>query len=250
MSDTKTRGGPLMKVPSTLVNAWVGMGNNFGSQTRWSWHCGASLYELDGYELNVNGDIATNIGDRLELSIGPGFYIKREPRQFVTALDGGPSATFDRRYVFSRLDFARISAEIRGSYAITPDLVVELYVEPFAASGEYAAFGELAEAATDRFTSYGNPGDPNGDQTLHRFEVGGAPVSIDNPDFSTRSFTSNLVLRWELLPGSTFFAVWQMNRGAFDPGRQSVAVDDWIDALGDDGEQIFALKFSYWLPID
>jgi hypothetical protein len=71
--------------------------------------------------------------------------------------------------------------------------------------------------------------------------------SYPTPDFSELSFNSNLVLRWEYLPGSTLFLVWSHSREG--EGRL------YRTPLGKDVEQLFSLpmtnaillKISYWI---
>jgi hypothetical protein len=54
---------------------------------------------------------------------------------------------------------------------------------------------------------------------------GVADYTFANPDFNFRQFRSNLVLRWEYVPGSALYVVWSQGRtgylmdGAFDYGR-------------------------------
>ena len=62
----------------------------------------------------------------------------------MTTLDGGGAETFGRRYVFAFIDRSTISSEVRLNYTFKPDLSLEFYGEPFAASGRYYSFGELA----------------------------------------------------------------------------------------------------------
>jgi len=60
-----------------------------------------------------------------------------------------------------------------------------------------------------------------------------------------------VVLRWEWRLGSTFFLIWQQNRGEFNsvttPGIAGPG-GLW-NGLTAPGQNIFALKVSYWLPI-
>jgi hypothetical protein len=109
-------------------------------------------------------------------------------RQYVATLDGGSPATFGKRYVFARVNRATYSSQFRLNYTIKPDLTIDLYAEPFAASGAYSRMGELVAPRTSELRPFVVPG---------------------NRDFNTRSFRSNAVLRWEWRPGSTLFVVWQ-----------------------------------------
>jgi hypothetical protein len=58
-----------------------------------------------------------------------------------------------------------------------------------------------------------------------------------------------MVLRWEWRPGSTFFLVWQQNRSASDDEGRFVRPTNLYDSLTADGENVLAVKFTYWLPM-
>ena len=247
LSDAKTRGGPLMDNENTLLNAWIGMYNNFGASLRWNWHFGYGAYEYNGFFINTNFGISADIGSRLELKLDPGFYTEITPRQYVARRDGGGSETFGSRYIFSELDFSQTSVQIRANYAVTPDLTVELYLEPFVATGSYSKFGELAAAGTGEVDLYGTQITLDSAGRVYSVNDNGDSFTLANPDFTIRSFRSNMVVRWEWLPGSTLFFIWQQNRGGFEPTGSTISPGDWFDALSDDGDNILALKVSWWI---
>ena len=78
---------------------------------------------------------------------------------------------------------------------------------------------------------------------------GGARIALPNRDFDVLSFRANVVLRWEWRPGSTAYVVWQQNRAARDATGRLVRPSYLWDAFTAPGENIVAVKFSYWLPM-
>jgi hypothetical protein len=75
---------------------------------------------------------------------------------------------------------------------------------------------------------------------------GGSDLTVADPDFNTRSFQLNAVLRWEYRPGSTIYAVWTQDRSsvgrtAFDFGADAAAL--W-DAPA---RNVFVVKASWWV---
>ncbi len=57
-----------------------------------------------------------------------------------------------------------------------------------------------------------------------------ADYTFENPDFNFFQFRSNLVLRWEYMPGSQLYLVWAQDRTNFImPGSDSVY--DAMDSL-------------------
>jgi hypothetical protein len=220
------------------------MGNNGGAKIRWYWHAGWGAYEYSGAFLNTYAGITANLGSRLELSANPRFYTESDPRQYIASVDGGGEQTYGRRYIFAELDFTRLSLQLRANYALTPDLTLEFYAEPFVASGSYTEFGELARAGTGDMDLYGDR--ISRVDGRYRITDNGTMFEINDPDFTTRSFRSNLVLRWEYLPGSTLYLVWQQSRGAFRAEGSTPSPGDWIEGLGDEGEDVLAVKVN-WL---
>ena len=138
-----------------------------------------------------------------------------------------------------------------------PDLSLEFYAQPFAASGAYSEFGQLTAAKSRELLKYGKNGisitpatgggftvsDPNG--------VGGTAGTFTIPalDYNIRSVRSNMVLRWEYRPGSTLFLVWQQNREGFENEGSLVRVDDLFGGLSRVGTNFFAVKAYFWIPV-
>jgi hypothetical protein len=167
-------------------------------------------------------------------------------------VNGGRAETFGRRYVFSTIDQSELAAQIRVNYAITPDLTLETYLEPFASSGRFHDFGELPESGSYELRYYGTDGTtisaPDA-QGRRQVTDGASSFTISNPDFNVRSFRSNMVMRWEWRPGSTLFVVW--NRSGSDPSRPGLFAP-WRDlstAFGSDGNHVFMIKMNYWLGL-
>ena len=78
--------------------------------------------------------------------------------------------------------------------------------------------------------------DENGDGT--------ADYSFADPDFNFREFRSNLVIRWEYIPGSALYVVWSQGRTGFLPTGDFSFRD--VDGLfGLHPYDVFLVKFSY-----
>ena len=114
------------------------------------------------------------------------------------------------------------------NYTFKPDLNLDFYGEPFAASGRYESLGQLAEARTRRLLPV-------------------APELLPSEDFLVQSFRSNLVLRWEWRAGSTLYLVWQQDREREETLGTRVSLADMFGSLGRRGDNFFAVKMSLWL---
>ncbi|MGH7557564.1 MAG: DUF5916 domain-containing protein [Gemmatimonadota bacterium] len=252
LDDALTRGGPLMEAPRSRWLA-VGVFSNFNNPTRVGLRSLGRRDELGGWQYRIDPELHLQATDRLGLSLVPRWIRTRDSRQFLLSRDGGPAATFGRRYVFGFIDRSEIAAQIRASYSFSPDLHLELYAEPFASSGRYFGIGELEAPRTNDLVLYGEDGGTtlarDGETGDYTVTAGGETFEIENPDFDVLSFRSNLVMRWEWRPGSTLFLVWQQNRSADEKRGRLVGPDELLDSFGADGENVLAIKFTYWLPL-
>ncbi|NIP79175.1 MAG: hypothetical protein GWM90_08195, partial [Gemmatimonadetes bacterium] len=232
LSDALTRGGPLMARPAeTSFQAEVQ--NSSGSRTRWGIELEVGDDDAGGRYLRVEPSLSLRPGARWELSLDPRWIDWTDPRQYVTSRDDGPAATFGRRYIFAHVDRSEVAARIRLNYTFTPELTLETYLEPFAASGAYHTFGELEAARSRELRVYGEDGTGitrNGDGSV-TVDADGESFTISSRDFNVRSLRSNAVLRWEWRPGSTAYLVWQQDGfGSRDPGEVGPA--ELFDAFG------------------
>ncbi len=73
--------------------------------------------------------------------------------------------------------------------------------------------------------------------------------SISNPDFNFRQFRSNLVVRWEYLPGSTLYLVWSQGRTSSDTNGMFSYGQDMKDLFQIVPHNVFLVKFSYWFSL-
>ncbi len=252
LSDGLTRGGPLMGLGAAW-DAELSLNGNFASNTNWNGGLRYIWDELDGSDIDLWASYLLRSGASWEFSIDPSFSVETNTRQYITSIDDGPASTFGRRYVFGRIDRTTIAAQFRFNYSFTPDLSLELYAEPFVASGEYSNIGELRAAGSRDLKVYGRDGSKlvrRDDDVVYVEEDDGAS-SFPYPapeNFLVQSFRSNLVLRWEWLPGSTLFFVWQQNAFADQEALRAARLKDFFDAVGSEADSFLALKIAYWFP--
>ncbi|MNE48741.1 hypothetical protein D3C80_1432260 [compost metagenome] len=76
---------------------------------------------------------------------------------------------------------------------------------------------------------------------------GTTDYSIYNPDFSFVQFRSNLVIRWEYIPGSEIYLVW--SQGITESGSPDHNLFDGLSSqiLNGKPENTFLLKMTYRL---
>ncbi len=274
ISDSRTRGGPDVGKESGWT-VWWGTDNGFRSTFQYGVDGLAANDELGGYLYNFRIRLSTRVGNRLSLSANPFFQREEQPRQYVATLGDDPieavftaggANTFGQRYVFSRIARSTISMQMRANYFFTPDLSLELYAEPFISNGRFFDNGQTPFERSLDLTQTGTDGtmiidNPSGDGTFQVLDQNGIPIadtdgntSFGSENFTSLSFRSNLVMRWEFFPGSTAFLVWQRNLsgGLTDinaqPGRNA-RFGNMFDSFNGDGSDFFAFKIAYWIPV-
>src|SRR5262249_38986083 len=157
LSDALTRGGPLMGTPQSLS---VTSSFNSRSNVPVTWSVSSTYLrdENKGYSWTARSTLSVRQGARWAASGNPNYIISVDFRQYVTIKSGGPAVTFGSRYIFAYIERSQLSAQLRLNYALTPNLTVEAYAEPFAASGRYYDFGELSAPRSRALRTYGGSG--------------------------------------------------------------------------------------------
>ncbi|MEJ7812447.1 MAG: DUF5916 domain-containing protein [Gemmatimonadaceae bacterium] len=252
LSDDLTRGGPLIGTASGYtVNAQVTSRSNV--PTTWTARTEYFDDEFGGWRWDVSTGISVRPASRWQASVDPTYSRAVDARQYIATRSGGSAVTFGQRYIFSFIERSTLSARFRLNFAFTPNFTVEGYAEPFATSGRFYDFGELPAARSRELRLYGAAGTGT---SITRAEDGSYSVSdgavtftLPALDFDRLSFRSNLVLRWEWLPGSTAFLIWQGSRQRLGAAGELVHPRDLWDAARTAGDNFLVAKVSYWLGV-
>ncbi len=248
-SDNLTRGGPSMGTGASWNAHWE-LWSGTQKKTTWGLWADYNEGETGGWSYWTGGNVTFRPGDRWEVSFGPRWNHSSSSRQYVDTQSGGSAATYGDRYIFSFIERSSLRLQTRLNFAFTPDLTLEWYAEPFAASGRYHDFGELDAARSKDLRFYGTDGTTIEEIERGIYEVtdGSDTFQIEQEDFNILSYRTNLVLRWEWRPGSTLFFVWQQNRAGYDPIGNRVGPSNLFDAVSAQGDNFLAVKLTYWIP--
>jgi hypothetical protein len=156
-----------------------------------------------------------------------------------------------------QIDQKTMGITFRLNYSLTPNLSIQYYGQPFISAGKYKDFKRVTNPRADNFngrfhTFTGNEVSLDTDENEYNFDEnldGTSDYTIENPNFNFRQFRSNMVVRWEYIPGSTLFLVWAQERTGFsDRGDFSVRKD--FDALFNVyPTNVFLVKFNRWFSL-
>ena len=242
-----TRGGPLMGTPRGWNLAML-VDSNRAKRLQTDYVLEYGRNEDGGLNFSASTEWEFQAGSKWGLSVSPQYLRLVDVRQYLTTLAGGPDSTYGSRYVFGRVDRSTYSTQLRANYTFKPDMTLDLYAEPFAASGRYDGIGQLSAARSRFLRLYGTDGTTLTPQTDGSVRVtdGDATFALPNRNFNVLSFRSNLVLRWEWRPGSTLYLVWQQDRAADAFGTTRATIGDMFSSLRARGDNYFVVKTSFW----
>ncbi|WP_430410374.1 DUF5916 domain-containing protein [Kordia sp.] len=247
--NTFLRGGPRWRFSEENFG-YAFFGTDERKKLRTSWGMVYSQAKQNNFQfLEVSGDVTYQPTNALRISIGPQYNSNPNKTQYVTQVD----ASGNTRYILGTIDNQTLSASIRLNYTINPNLSIQYYGQPFVSIGRYKDFkyvtNSIADNLNDRFYQY-QPNEITFDSTSDLYQIdegadGNVNYSFGNPDFSFVQFRSNLVLRWEYIPGSELFLVWSQGTTGFGNARDHLlqSLDNQI--LGQQPENIFLMKFTY-----
>jgi Domain of unknown function (DUF5916)/Carbohydrate family 9 binding domain-like len=248
-TNTILQGGPRFRFSEEVINSF-----NFATDSRKKIRFNSGLTLSKGKNNSFSySEFQTSITyqpiNAFTISLNPSYSISKNKTQYVTET----SFNTNPRYITANIDQKTLSASVRMDFNINPNLTIQYYGEPFISRGNYKNFNRVTNPVakyygdrTEAFKSnqiafntldnnYGIDEDANGS----------IDYSIDNPDFSYVQFRSNLVLRWEYIPGSEIFLVW--SQGTTGDGNPKEDLFTGLDSqiLGRRPENIFLIKATY-----
>ncbi len=245
-----TRGGPLALEPG-------------GTMTEFTWRSDTrkpvvlslgggyySSYAIRDTEGFLEAEVEWKPRPNLNVSVGPQLSIEDEYSQYVDQVeDATAHHTFGKRYIFGRLDYTQLSANIRLNWTFTPKLSLQLYLQPLLSHGDYEEFKELAQPRTYSYHTFTKAQLDYDGSDYHVTPDAANPqnrFSFSDPDFHFKSLRGNAVLRWEYAPGSTLYLVWTQSR-TNDTYYSGFAFEDSMNRLlTEPAQNIFMVKLTYW----
>jgi hypothetical protein len=127
--------------------------------------------------------------------------------------------------IFGDRDTKEYDFTLRSTITFTRELTLQFYGQVFLAKGHYEDFRALI--GTSDFV----------------------PAHSTDHDFNRQSLNTNLVLRWEYLPGSTLFLVWSQAREGGDAEYFRTLSQDFGDAFRVAPANVLLLKLTYLIGV-
>ena len=197
--------------------------------------------------LKFEVDFNYQILDALNVSLATEYSKRPNKTQYITQKD----FLTTKRYILGTIDNQTFRSTLRINYTINPNLSLQYYAQPFISRGQYSDFKYVTDATantlSDRFQLYDNTqvqyeeGTYYFDDNLDGFD----DFNMSNPDFSVVQFNSNLVLRWEYIPGSELFLVWSQGIRTDVPLENGLIEGAQNGILEHQPQNIFLIKATY-----
>jgi hypothetical protein len=185
--------------------------------------------------------------DALNISLENQLESTKDRAQYVTELTFGNH----KRYILGNIKNHEFSTTLRFTYSINPNMSIQFYGQPFISRGRYSEFKFVNTAAADRFTDRVTIYDINqispgtNVYTIDENSDNAIDYQFDKPDFSFAQFRSNLVARWEYIPGSEIFLVWAQGIVGNENPEASLSTSLRNQVLSNRKENTFLLKVTY-----
>lgn len=186
----------------------------------------------------------------LKLSIEPSMSQNIKGLTYVNTITVGNS----KEYLVSDLSQMQFSTNIRVNLSFTPNLSLEYWGQPFIFSADYSGFKKVISPKQYNFASQFHKftqGEISYDPNNEEYNVvdNNNSYSFYNPDFTVFNFLSNMVLRWEFVPGSTVYLVWSQNKLDSNSDGNFLLSRNLQRLQKIKPTNIFLVKFSYRFSI-
>ncbi|HEX8390943.1 MAG TPA: DUF5916 domain-containing protein [Longimicrobium sp.] len=253
--DRLTRGGPVVRNPADFLVA-LNVSTDPRRKVVLSTNPRYITDEDGGWNWSADLSVRVKPVSNVQFSVGPAYSSTYNTQQYVAGFaDATADHFFGQRAVFSDLHQRTLSMNTRLNWTFSPTLTLELFAQPFIATGEFDRFKEFTATRTldkrefdaAQITPLAEDGrvvayslNPDRNAATPAFVFG-------NPDFNFRSLRGNAVVRWEYRPGSTLFFVWQQQRAGAE-GYGDFAFRRDADAVfRQQPDNVFVIKASYWI---
>lgn len=248
---SELRGGPSLVFPSES-KGWVSVGTD--DRKRLTFEVYGSLANgdlMNSWSRNIGFEIDYFPIKALKISIDPSYHESFSIGRYITTDDNASI----KKYLVGSLVQTNLSMDIKINLSLTPDLSIQYWGQPFIYSASYSDISQVVDAGNfdieKQYHTFTND-EIRYDEESREYNItysDGSNYTLSNPNFSVFEFKSNLVLRWEYIPGSTAYFVWSQNKSGYT-NLSNVSFDEHLSNLVDlVPSNIFLIKFSYRISL-
>lgn len=211
---------------------------------------GGHAYQHAVTFFSTSGSLTIQPVDAFVFSVSPGFdRSSRKQDQFVANVDYNGTT----RSIVSYVKRQSFSISTRLNYYITPELSVQYYGQPFIFRALYKNFGYVKDPLHKKYDQRFHPFTPeeisitDGVASVDENTDGLTDYQFSTPDLNYIQFRSNLVVRWEYVPGSELFLVWSQGTlpNAYGDLDTPIVESLFDHVFEERPHDIFLVKLSY-----
>jgi hypothetical protein len=244
------RGGPALR-QETGYGGWFNLNTDNRKTIQFGLNMnGWQTPRTDSFNGEIDVGATIQARSNVDLFVGPSLYQRYDPLQYVAEADDTAGMP---HYIMSRIEQTNVGVTTRMNWTFSPHLTLQVYAQPFVATGAYSELKDVDNPHAARFEDRFHIFTPH---EIYESADGydyvtrnGVQYRFAKPDFGFRQLRSTIVLRWEYRPGSTVFAIWSHGQtsdvvdGAFRP------VHDVGDLLRSSSENLVMVKVNYWIGL-
>lgn len=249
LSKVMLRGGPYMKLPGGF-RTFFGIGSDERKKLNFNIFCNTRiLFENAEKRYYTEAEIQYRPLNVFQVSLIPSLMQSNEELQYIdTYYSEGKD-----QYLFARIQQNVLSTSVRLNLTLLPNLNIQYWGQPFVASGKYSHYKLITDPKAASFDRrYENLSNTQliYDQDNRIFFIdkntdGTPEYNYELPEFNIKQFRSNLVIKWEYIPGSYLYLVWSQSRDRLDPIGVFMPGKDLVNLFSKKPHNVWLIKFSY-----
>lgn len=249
LSKAMLRGGPYMKLPGGF-RTFFGFGSDERKKLNFNVF-GNTYFAFEQAEKRyyTEAEVQYRPMNVFQVSLVPSLMQSNEELQYVDTYD----AEGKNQYLFARIKQNVLGASVRLNLTLLPNLNIQYWGQPFIASGKYSHYKLITDPKTKSFDkrfvmlsstelTY-NPTDQV--FSIDKNNDGIPEYTFGLPDFNVKQFRSNLVVKWEYIPGSYLYLVWSQSRDRTDATGVFMPGENLTELFSQKPHNIWLIKVSY-----
>lgn len=215
-------------------------------------------HNLDGYNRfnTLMPSLTFRLGNHVYLSGQVDYAWNTDNMQYVGTLKSSKGLFTQNDpsllYLMGHMEQKTYGLTMKLQVNVTPDISIQFYGSPFTSTAKFSDFKEAADTRShtyDKRFHVFTPDEISYADGVYAIKNGSREASFANPDFSFNEFRSNLVARWEYLPGSTLYFVWEHRMSNQDNRMVSGWGNNLDRMFGLPATNTFMLKMNYWFNL-
>lgn len=209
-------------------------------------------HNFEGNRFNtIMPSLTFRLGNHVYLSGQLNYAWNTDNMQYVSSVSA-TSSQAPSYFLMGHMDQKTYGLTLNLQVNVTPDISIQFYGSPFTSIAKYDEFKLAADTKShtyaDRFELI-SPDNLQLDKGIYTIRQGEHALAFKNPDFSFNEFRSNLVARWEYMPGSTLYFVWEHRMSNRDSWYGSGWGNNLDRMWGLPATNTFMVKMNYWFNL-